>query len=203
MEEFLNQFTYDSPVDVAHPSHCESSPKRLLNDGKQSKQVKEKGVRKQKKIKKVENSPFHNYQKHLNNALKKLIIIPPVKEDDDIFKKVAVEIWKAYEKSQIRTKRILHFVFNERNEHAVNEPELKTYGMWHILRTFGEEALCDAKNYLAKLAIDQLDHHSIDNYLSTRKLKSKDQFRGYILAFKCELEEGFLKRRINVDKLTI
>ena len=29
-----------------------------------------------KKIKKVENSPFHNYQKHLNNALKKLVIVP-------------------------------------------------------------------------------------------------------------------------------
>jgi hypothetical protein len=33
-------------------------------------------VRRQKKGKKVENSPFHNYQKHLNNALKKLIIVP-------------------------------------------------------------------------------------------------------------------------------
>ena len=99
MEEFLNQFTYDSPVDVADLTCYESSPKRLLNDGKQSKQVKEKGVRKQKKIKKVENSPFHNYQKHLNNALKKLIIVPSGKEDDDINKQVAVEIWKAYEKS--------------------------------------------------------------------------------------------------------
>jgi hypothetical protein len=132
-------------------------------------------VCKQKKIKKIENSPFHNYQKHLNNALKKLIIIPSAEVgDDDIDKKVAVEIWKAYERSEIRTKRILHFVFNERNEHAVNEPELKTYGMWHILKEYGEEALCNAKNYLAKLAIDQLDHHSIDNYLSARKLKSKD-----------------------------
>ena len=99
MEEFLNQFTYDSPVDLADHTCYESSPKRLLNDGKQSKQVKEKGVRKQKKIKKVENSPFHNYQKHLSNALKKLIIVPSDKEDDDINKQVAVEIWKAYEKS--------------------------------------------------------------------------------------------------------
>jgi hypothetical protein len=39
-------------------------------------------VGKQKKIKKVENSPFHNYQKHLNNALKKLIIVPDFREDD-------------------------------------------------------------------------------------------------------------------------
>jgi hypothetical protein len=32
--------------------------------------------KKEKKIKKGENSRFHNYQKHLNNALKKLIIVP-------------------------------------------------------------------------------------------------------------------------------
>jgi len=29
-----------------------------------------------KKGKKVQNSPFHNYQKHLNNSLKKLVIVP-------------------------------------------------------------------------------------------------------------------------------
>ena len=36
---------------------------------------KETGIRR-KKIKKNEYSPFHNYQKHLNNALKKIIVVP-------------------------------------------------------------------------------------------------------------------------------
>lgn len=36
---------------------------------------RETGMRK-KKIKKNEYSPFHNYQKHLNNALKKIIVVP-------------------------------------------------------------------------------------------------------------------------------
>jgi len=35
--------------------------------------------KKQKKNTKIENSPYHNYQKHLNNALKTLIIVSAFK----------------------------------------------------------------------------------------------------------------------------
>ena len=70
-----------------------------------------------KKIKKVENSPFHNYQKHLNSALKKLVIVPSFEEADEAYKHAAREIWNAYVAGDVKTKKILHFVFNERNEH--------------------------------------------------------------------------------------
>lgn len=59
---------------------------------------KETGIRK-KKIKKNEYSPFHNYQKHLNNALKRIIVVPRFENDQCLFKSAATQIWKTYEGS--------------------------------------------------------------------------------------------------------
>jgi hypothetical protein len=100
---------------------------------------------------------------------------------------VALSIWSTYCKSEIKTKRILHFIFNERNEHTINEPELKTYNLWGIYHTYDQEVISQAKNYLSKLAIDQLDEQNIEGYLKTRKLKSKVGFKEYIIGFKTEL----------------
>jgi uncharacterized protein YecT (DUF1311 family) len=72
--------------------------------------------KKSKKIKKMANSPFHNYQKHLNNALKKLIAFPLITEQDELYKKVAQRIWIAYLHADIKTKKILHSVFNQNND---------------------------------------------------------------------------------------
>lgn len=91
-------------------------------------------------------------------------------------------------------------MFNENNEHKINDPELKTYGLWSIYHTYGEEVVSQAKSFISKLAIDQLDDQNIEGYLKTRKLKSKDGFKEYILGFKAELEGGYLKRRITTDK---
>lgn len=74
-----------------------------------------------KKQKKVENSPFHNYQKHLNNALKQLVIVPKVSSEDEEYKIAARDLWKAYSEGDIKTKKILHFIFNEKNEHSIKE----------------------------------------------------------------------------------
>jgi len=52
----------------------------------QKKPIKKTNGKKQKKIKKFENSPFHNYQKHLNNALKKMIIVPSSTSQEGDFK---------------------------------------------------------------------------------------------------------------------
>lgn len=60
-------------------------------------------------------SPFHNYQKHLNNALKKIVIVPCFEEKEELYKKAAQEIWNQYLSTEIKTKKILHAVFNERN----------------------------------------------------------------------------------------
>ena len=102
--------------------------KKLTEDGK--------SIGKEKKGKKVENSPFHDYQKHLNNALKKLVIVPNLTSADEEFKIAARDIWRAYVEGEIKTKKILHFVFNEKNEHSVTEAELKAYGLLDVYHSY-------------------------------------------------------------------
>jgi hypothetical protein len=145
---------------------------------------KDQLLRKEKKIKRTENSPFHNYQKHLNNALKKLIIVPEFSDNDETYKKVAQEIWAQYISLDIKTKRILHYIFNERNEHVINEAELRTYRLLDLYQLHGPEVFNRAKIYLSKLAIDQIDEQNIDGYLKTRKLKKLGGLKEYILQFR-------------------
>lgn len=94
-------------------------------------------MEKKKKIQKPQNSPFHNYQKHLNNALKKLIVVPEFNSSNESYKLAATEIWKQYLTLEIKTKRILHYIFNENNEHVINDSELHTYGLWEIYQSYG------------------------------------------------------------------
>lgn len=154
---------------------------------------------KEKKNKKVENSPFHNYQKHLNNALKKLIIVPHVSSEDEEYKIAARDIWKAYVEGEIKTKKILHFVFNEKNEHLINENELKTFRLFQVYQEYDLPTISKAKNYLSHLATDQIEEESIDNYIKSRKMKKTEGFKEYILNFRKELEGGFIKRRVHLE----
>jgi len=50
------------------------------------------------------------------------------------------------------------------------------------------------------LAIDQIERDNIEGYLRTTRLKCKEGFKDYIIGFRSELETGYLKRRIYVDK---
>jgi hypothetical protein len=58
----------------------------------------------------------------------------------------------------------------------------------------------EARSYLCKLAIDQIERDNIEGYLRTTRLKCKEGFKDYIIGFRSELETGYLKRRIYVDK---
>lgn len=78
----------------------------------------------------------------------------------------------------------------------MNEGELRLYGLWDIFTLYGENTFNCAKIYLSKLAIDQIDHQNIEGYLQTRKMKKIEGFKEYILQFRQELCNGYLKRRI-------
>ena len=76
------------------------------------------------------NSPLHNCQKHLIVALKSLIFFP----NDNVMEKseekmLAKKIWEVYEKGDVKVKKMLHFIFNEKNEYSVSVEELKKYGL--------------------------------------------------------------------------
>ncbi len=60
-----------------------------------------------------DNSPFHNCQKHLNNALKHILILPDGEQEaKEETCSLARQIWARFGESEIKTKRILHSVFN-------------------------------------------------------------------------------------------
>lgn len=55
--------------------------------------------------------------------------------------------------------------------------------------------LAEAKSYLTNVAVSQLNDQNIDNYLATRRIKNPLKFKRYLLLFKNELLDGFLKKR--------
>ena len=72
MDHLLSDFILASPI----ASQAQSTQPNEASGVEVARvESKETGVRK-KKIKKNEYSPFHNYQKHLNNALKKIVVVP-------------------------------------------------------------------------------------------------------------------------------
>ena len=69
---------YQPTSESSEPSKEKKSQKNLNNNmGEESCQ------RKSRKNKKVENSPYHNFQKHLNSAIQKLVVLPERSESDD------------------------------------------------------------------------------------------------------------------------
>ena len=72
--------------------------------------------------------------------------------------------------------------------------------MWEIYRQHGERTFNRAKIYLSKLAIDQIDQQNIEGYLKTRKMRKVDGFKEYILQFRQELCNGYLRRRFTAEQ---
>jgi hypothetical protein len=58
--------------------------------------------------------------------------------------------------------------------------------------------ISQAKNYLSKLAIDQIDEFNIEGFVRTRKMKKTDCFKDYVLSFRKELLAGYIKRRVQM-----
>ena len=67
----------------------------------------------------VNPSAFHNFQKHLTVALKHSVSF---KDDDKTAKdyvKAGIKLWKTFSQSKICTKKVLHFLLGDRNEHQI------------------------------------------------------------------------------------
>ena len=82
---FTNSLDLESPFqptsDSSEVSNEEKVQKTLnANMGEESCQKK---IRRNKK---VENSPYHNFQKHLNSAIQKLVVLPETSESDEEYK---------------------------------------------------------------------------------------------------------------------
>jgi hypothetical protein len=76
IEQFLDFSPFPAPHSPAATASCPQDDLSPLPTLTSTITPEEPCFKRQKKANKSENSPFHNYQKHLNNALKKLIIVP-------------------------------------------------------------------------------------------------------------------------------
>lgn len=82
---------------------------------------KKRKLKKRKKSLIDDNSPFHNCQKHLINTLKNIIIFPDEEnEEEKEIQRLAKEVWKAFTACNIKTKRMLHSIFNADRENNLS-----------------------------------------------------------------------------------
>ena len=64
-------------------------------------------------------SAFHNFQKHLTVALKHAIVFREEEKCQRDYVKVAAKLWRAFSQSKVCTKKVLHFLLGDRNEHQI------------------------------------------------------------------------------------
>ena len=59
--------------------------------------------------------------------------------------------------------------------------------------------ISQAKGYLSKLAIDQIDEANVEGFVKTRKMKKTEGLKDYVLSFRKELLAGYIKRRAQTE----
>lgn len=108
---------------------------------------------------------------------------------------MAHKLWGVFLASSSPAKKIFHFLFNEFNEYRIRPADLRVFGLEEIYAECPAQVLAEARTLLTSLAVEQMDEENIDSYLETRRIKSPLKFKKYMLLFRQELEEGFLKKR--------
>lgn len=141
-------------------------------------------------------SPYHNFQKHLSVAVKHLltpsaadIAAPPRTLE------LALALWRVFASHPSPSKKLLHFIFNDYNEYPIQPAELRRLGFEEIYRAASREELGAAKELLTRVGVAQLREERVEEYLEGRRIKNPAKFKRYVLLFRRELEEGFIKKR--------
>ena len=109
---------------------------------------------------------------------------------------MAKDIWKVFEASSIKTKKLLHSVIMDNSEDELNDSELKTYGLLELYINHGSQSFSAAKNYLSKLTIDQLDNFNVNCYVDRSKIKDKKNFKEYVQCFRKELSKDTITKKV-------
>jgi hypothetical protein len=64
--------------------------------------------------------------------LKHSILITSEDKTTKEYQSAAAKLWKTFKNSNVSTKKILHFLLGEKNEHAISDEGLKEYGLLKI-----------------------------------------------------------------------
>jgi len=113
---------YPNNVPLAHPEAAGPSSGRVLRERKPSHPINKINLFKllnkiSKRTKKIKLSPYHNYQKHLNLAIRHIVALPALTDNSSVIEAIAHNLWDVFLVSDSPTKKILHFVFNKANEY--------------------------------------------------------------------------------------
>ena len=74
---------------------------------------------------KMNPSAFHNFQKHLTVALKHAIVLPNEEKMNYDYLKAATKLWKVFSSSKVCTKKVLHFLLGDKNEHKTTTEDIR------------------------------------------------------------------------------
>ncbi len=96
------------------------------------------------------------------------------------FEVAGAKLWKTFKNSAVSTKKILHFLLGEKNEHPITNEALKEYGLLKIYELYDEETMKEARLYLASETLRQIREGKLDEYISGKRLKDKNKFRRYV-----------------------
>lgn len=133
-------------------------------------------------------------------SLKHAIDLPEDRSGGE-YQVAAARLWKHFKNSTVSTKKILHYMLGERNEHPITEAGLKEYGLTKIYDAYGEQTMREARAYLSREALRQIAQGRLEVYISAKKLKDKEKFRRYVEIFVEELENGYLRKRLPKEKV--
>lgn len=70
--------------------------------------------------------------------------------------KAGAKLWKAFSLSKICTKKVLHFLLGDRNEHQITAEDLREFGLAKIYDSFGEKVIREARAFLLKETLRQI-----------------------------------------------
>jgi hypothetical protein len=69
----------------------------------------------------------------LTVCLRNIINIKNENETGKDYQIAALRLWKAFQQSSYSTKKILHYLLGEKNEHKVTNEGLREYGLYKII----------------------------------------------------------------------
>ena len=127
-------------------------------------------------------SAFHNFQKHLTVCIKNAIHITADPGCPD-YVALGIRLWRTFQASSVSTKKVLHYLLGEKNEHKITEQGLKECHLLKIYEAHDEETLRQARIFLGNECLRQIKSGRLNDYINAKKLKSKDKFRKYVGIF--------------------
>lgn len=112
--------------------------------------------------------------------MKHAIALTPEDKATKDYQIVAAKLWKIFKNSPISTKKILHFLLGEKNEHPISEEGLKECGLLKVYEAYPEKTMKEARSYLANESLRQIEEGKLEDYINSKKLKDKERFKRYV-----------------------